>query len=87
MVNHVVCPVNINRGWLIDSSYHNLLWFDIKLFDWRGAGLDGLLHQAMEQFAAVRGKTPVKPEGKLIQIPLQVPRGHRSLIGAAEPAF
>ena len=42
---------------------------------------DGWLHEAEEQRAAAARAAPVEPEGKLLQVGLQVSGCDRSLVG------
>ena len=58
-------------AWLIDSSSPHRLWFcRVQRFDRRRSCRDGLLHQPVEQLAAVPGKTPVETESELVEIRL-----------------
>ena len=58
-------------AWLIDSSRPHRLWFyRVQSFDSRGTRRDGLLHESVEQLAAVPGKTPVETESELVEIRL-----------------
>ena len=48
---------------------------------------DSLLHEAVEQFAAVAGATPVEPESELVQVEFQMVATDGALMGAEDPAL
>jgi len=67
----LACQRIAEPAWLIDSSSPHRLWFcRVQGFDSRGTRRDGLLHESVEQLAAVPGKTPVETESELVEIRL-----------------
>src|SRR5271166_5090027 len=48
---------------------------------------DGLLGKAVEQLPSAVRLAPVEPEGKLVQIAIQMLDAHRSLMCTQQPSF
>ena len=52
-----------------------------------GRSGDGLLHETIEQFAAVPRPPTVEPEGELVEVVVEMRVRHGALMGAKQPAL